>query len=213
MSLSQLAYEKILNLIINGKYKPGNLLKEDELANTLNISRTPVREALARLERDGIIIKSGKSYSVIPLSAEDIIQIYEIRIPLEAEASKLASIRGTEEELKKMLDIIEEIKRVKEDAEPLTLAELNGKLHRTISEASHNKFLVDILENIRLKLKIVRVTLFTSFQRREEELREHSEIVTSIIERNPDKAYQLMKEHELNVLEYVKKNILPILFR
>nr|WP_286189099.1 GntR family transcriptional regulator [Sulfolobus sp. S-194] len=56
------------------------------------MSRTPVREALVRLERDGIIIKSGKSYSVIPLSAEDIIQIYEIRIPLEAEASKLASL-------------------------------------------------------------------------------------------------------------------------
>ncbi|WP_286188864.1 FCD domain-containing protein [Sulfolobus sp. S-194] len=92
-----------------------------------------------------------------------------------------------------MLDIIEEIKRVKEDAEPLTLAELNGKLHRTLSEASHNKFLVDILENIRLKLKIVRVTLFTSFQRREEELKEHSGIAMAIIERNPDKAYQLMK--------------------
>ncbi|TRM73887.1 GntR family transcriptional regulator, partial [Sulfolobus sp. B5] len=179
MSLSQTAYEKILEFVVSGKYRPGSILKEEELASLLNISRTPIREALVRLEKEGIIVKNGKSYSVIPLSESDIIQLYEVRIPLEAEASKLASMRATQEEIDNMLRLIDQIRNTKEN-DPLKLANLNGNLHSLIAEASHNKYIVDILNNIRLKLKIVRVTLFTSYQRRDEELKEHEEIVLAI---------------------------------
>lgn len=212
MSLSQTAYEKILDYIITGKYKPGSVLKEEELASILKISRTPIREALAKLEKEGIIVKNGKSYSVIPLSQSDIVQLYEIRIPLEAEAAKLAANRATDEEINKIIKILDDIKNTKEN-DPLILANLNGDLHRAIAEASHNKYLVDILDNIRIKLKIVRVTLFTSFQRKDEELKEHEDIVIAIIDRDQDRAYNMMKRHEENVLNYVKRNILPILFR
>lgn len=212
MSLSQTAYEKILDYIITGKYKPGSVLKEEELASILKISRTPIREALAKLEKEGIIVKNGKSYSVIPLSQSDIVQLYEIRIPLEAEAAKLAANRATDEEINKIIKILDDIKNTKEN-DPLILANLNGDLHRTIAEASHNKYLVDILDNIRIKLKIVRVTLFTSFQRKDEELKEHEDIVIAIRDRDQDRAYNMMKRHEENVLNYVKRNILPILFR
>lgn len=212
MSLSQTAYEKILDYIITGKYKPGSILKEEELASILKISRTPIREALAKLEKEGIIVKNGKSYSVIPLSQSDIVQLYEIRIPLEAEAAKLAANRATDEEINKIIKILDDIKNTKEN-DPLILANLNGDLHRAIAEASHNKYLVDILDNIRIKLKIVRVTLFTSFQRKDEELKEHEDIVIAIIDRDQDRAYNMMKRHEENVLNYVKRNILPILFR
>lgn len=212
MSLSKTAYERILDYIITGKYKPGSVLKEEELASILKISRTPIREALAKLEKEGIIVKNGKSYSVIPLSQSDIIQLYEIRIPLEAEAAKLAANRATDEEINKITKILDEIKNTKEN-DPLILANLNGDLHRTIAEASHNKYLVDILDNIRIKLKIVRVTLFTSFQRKDEELKEHEDIVVAIRDRDQDRAYNMMKRHEENVLNYVKRNILPILFR
>ncbi|BDB98063.1 MAG: GntR family transcriptional regulator [Saccharolobus sp.] len=212
MSLSQTAYEKILDYIITGKYKPGSILKEEELASILKISRTPIREALAKLEKEGIIVKNGKSYSVIPLSQSDIVQLYEIRIPLEAEAAKLAANRATDEEINKIIKILDDIKNTKEN-DPLILANLNGDLHRAIAEASHNKYLVDILDNIRIKLKIVRVTLFTSFQRKDEELKEHEDIVIAIRDRDQDRAYNMMKRHEENVLNYVKRNILPILFR
>jgi DNA-binding GntR family transcriptional regulator len=212
MSLSQTAYEKILDYIITGKYKPGSILKEEELASILKISRTPIREALAKLEKEGIIVKNGKSYSVIPLSQSDIVQLYEIRIPLEAEAAKLAANRATDEEINKIIKILDDIKNIKEN-DPLILANLNGDLHRAIAEASHNKYLVDILDNIRIKLKIVRVTLFTSFQRKDEELKEHEDIVIAIRDRDQDRAYNMMKRHEENVLNYVKRNILPILFR
>ncbi|MEM4086828.1 MAG: GntR family transcriptional regulator, partial [Saccharolobus sp.] len=176
MSLSQLAYESILNYIVTGKYKPGSTLKEEELASILKISRTPIREALVRLEKEGVIIKNGKSYTVVPLSENDILQLYEVRIALESEAAKLAALRANEDDIYNMLKIFSNIKN-ETSSDPLILANLNGNLHRAIAEASHNKYLIEILDNIRIKLKIVRVTLFISFQRRDEELKEHQDVI------------------------------------
>ena len=212
VTLSQAAYEKILEYIITGKYKPGSPLREEELANMLKMSRTPIREALARLEKEGIIAKNGKFYIVTSLTETDIVQLYEIRINLEPHIAKLAAIRATQDEIEKMLEILDEIKNSL-NSDPLVLANLNGNLHSAIAEASHNKYAAGILENIRLKLKIVRVTLYVSFQRRNEEIREHESIVMAIKDRNPDLAYELMKEHEENVLDYVKKNIIPLIFK
>ncbi|QXJ29181.1 putative transcriptional regulator [Saccharolobus shibatae B12] len=212
MSLSQIAYERILEYIITGKYKPGSTLKEEELASLLKISRTPIREALVRLEKEGVIVKNGKSFTVIPLTESDILQLYEVRINLESLAAKLAAIRASQDEINKLINVLNEIKE-SANADPLTLANLNGNLHRTIAEASHNKYIADILDSIRLKLKIVRVTLFTSFQRRDDEFREHESIVIAIKNRSPDLAYDMMRMHEEKVLEYVKQNILPVLFR
>ncbi|WP_338602329.1 GntR family transcriptional regulator [Sulfolobus tengchongensis] len=212
MSLSQTAYEKILEYIITGKYKPGSTLKEEELASLLKISRTPIREALVRLEKEGIVTKNGKSFTVIPLTENDILQLYEVRITLESQSARLAAMRATNEEVEKILKIMKEIKDTTV-TDPLTLANLNGNLHRAIAEASHNRYLIEILDNIRLKLKIIRVTLFTSFQRRDDELREHESIVIAIKNRSPDLAYDMMKMHEEKVLEYVRQNVLPILFR
>ncbi|MEM0092626.1 MAG: GntR family transcriptional regulator [Saccharolobus sp.] len=212
MSLSQLAYESILNYIVTGKYKPGSTLKEEELASILKISRTPIREALVRLEKEGVIIKNGKSYTVVPLSENDILQLYEVRIALESEAAKLAALRANEDDIYNMLKIFSNIKN-ETSSDPLILANLNGNLHRAIAEASHNKYLIEILDNIRIKLKIVRVTLFISFQRRDEELKEHQDVIIAIKDRDPERAYNMMKRHEENVLAYVKKNVIPILFR
>ncbi|MEM3515608.1 MAG: GntR family transcriptional regulator [Saccharolobus sp.] len=212
MSLSQLAYESILNYIVTGKYKPGSTLKEEELASILKISRTPIREALVRLEKEGVIIKNGKSYTVVPLSENDILQLYEVRIALESEAAKLAALRANEDDIYNILKIFSNIKN-ETSSDPLILANLNGNLHRAIAEASHNKYLIEILDNIRIKLKIVRVTLFISFQRRDEELKEHQDVIIAIKDRDPERAYNMMKRHEENVLAYVKKNVIPILFR
>jgi len=212
MSLSQAAYEKILEYIITGKYKPGSPLREEELANILKISRTPIREALARLGKEGIITKNGKSYIVAPLTETDIIQLYEVRIQLEPFVAKLAAIRATQDEIEKMTQILNEIQNNLTN-EPLALVNLNGNLHEAIAEASHNKYVAEILENIRLKLKIIRVTLFVSLQRRNEEFKEHESIVMAIKDKKPDLAYELMKSHEENVLDYIKKNIIPVLFR
>jgi len=134
-------------------------------------------------------VKEGKSYVVAPINKEEVIQLYEIRIPLEAEAAKLASLRAKEEELKMMKEVINQIKSGHVN-DPVSLAELNGSVHEMIAKASCNKYIEETLGRIRTKLKIVRVTIFTSVQRREDEIREHENVVEAIVMRNPDEAYK-----------------------
>lgn len=204
-------YNSVLNAIVQGRFKPGEPLREDDIALMVGASRTPVREALARLERDGFVVKSKRSYIVVPLTKEDVIELYETRIPLEAMAAKLAAIRVSEQQIAEMGRVIEEIKAESAVSEPnpIRLADLNGRFHELVAEASGNRHLARMLKYIRLKLKIVRVNIFTSYSRRIEEIREHSLVYEAIRARNSDLAFSRMFEHEENVLEYVKKSVLP----
>ncbi len=207
-------YEELIRSIITGRLKLGEVIKEDELALMFGVSRTPVREALARLEKEGLITRRGKSYVVTPLSADDVVMLYEARIPLEATAARLAAIRASESLISEMGEVIGKIKEEtsKQDPSPLTLAELNGRFHELVARGSGNRYIEDILRSIRLKLKLVRVTLFTSYQRRVEEAREHEEVYQAIRARNPEEAYRLMLNHENEVMKYVKERVLPMLF-
>ncbi len=207
-------YEELLNAIIQGRFRPGEALREDRIASMLGASRTPVREALARLEREGFVAKDGRSYVVTPITKDDVIQLYEERIPLEAMAAKLAAIRATEDQLVKMGNAIDMIRAevMQPNPNPVKLAELNGKFHDLVAEASGNKYIAATLRQIRLKLKIVRVNIFTSYSRRLEETREHGDVYEAIKSRNPDAAFVKMLNHEQNVLEYVKNNVLPYYF-
>ncbi|MFP3302638.1 MAG: GntR family transcriptional regulator [Caldivirga sp.] len=207
-------YEELLNAIIQGKFKPGQVLREDKVASMIGASRTPVREALARLEREGFVVKDKRSYVVTPITKEDVIQLYEARIPLEAMAARLAAQRATDEQLARMNSIIEAIKVevMQPNPNPIKLADLNGEFHELVAEASGNKVISSVLKQIRLKLKIVRVNIFTSYSRRLEETREHGEVYEAIASRNADAAFIKMLTHEQNVLEYVKNNVLPYYF-
>ncbi|MFP3044586.1 MAG: GntR family transcriptional regulator [Thermocladium sp.] len=207
-------YDELVDNIVKGKFKPGTVLKEDELASLFNVSRTPIREALIRLEREGIAIKSGKSYIIIPLTGNDVLMLYEARAPLEAYAAKLAASRATSVEINEMASIIEQVKKesLKDDPDPVLLADLNGEFHDLIAKSSQNKYIGEMLNSIRLKLKIVRVTLFSSYQRRTDELREHEAIFEAIRDRKPDDAFNNALNHVYSVAEYVKTNVLPLLF-
>ncbi|ARM75447.1 GntR family transcriptional regulator [Acidianus manzaensis] len=209
VNLSEKAYNDVLNMILKGKYKQGQRITEEQLCKDLNMSRTPVREALKMLISEGIIKKENKSYSIVSLSSDEVLMLYEIRLPLEATAAYLASERATEEDLKKMDDLLQEIKieTEKSDPDPLTLSNLNGNFHNTIAVASKNKYLQECLNDIRVKLKIIRVTLFSSYERRKEEYEEHNDIFEAIKSRNSEEAKKLMEDHENNVLKYIKQRI------
>ncbi|BCU67609.1 GntR family transcriptional regulator [Sulfolobales archaeon HS-7] len=211
-SLAKAAYDEILKRIVEGKYKLGEVLTEDSLTLELNMSRTPIREALRILEKEGLIRKTNRSYTVLYLTPEEIEKLYEVRIELEGLAAKLATVRASERELQDIQNILDDIKETtfSGKAEPVTLAELNGTFHDFIARASENEQLRECLINIRLKLRVVRMTLFTSFDRMNEEYEEHRDIFNAIKSRNPDDAYKLMISHETNVLEYLRKRIFPL---
>jgi len=109
------------------------------------------------------------------------------------------------------------VRRVSEEAakeapDPIVLAELNGSIHMEIARASGNKYLVEFIDRVRLKLLIVRISIFTSYERRLEEVREHSEIVEAVLRRDPKLAREAMERHMDRVVAYVRGKILPLLF-
>ncbi len=208
-NLTENAYNEILNSIVRGKYKQGQRLTEDQLCKELNMSRTPVREALRMLLSEGIIKKENKSYSVVYITAEEARMLYELRIPLEGLAARLASEKAEDKDIEKMEKILLEVKEEanKENPDPLVLADLNGAFHEAIADATKNTYLRSCLIDIRVKLKIVRTSLFTSFERRRDEYNEHYSIFAAIKEKRPDEAERLMTEHEKRVLDFLEKRV------
>ncbi len=210
LSLTGTAYRYVFDGIMNGRYRAGQSISPDTLASNLNMSKTPIREALLQLETEGLVVRNGRFYNIIYLDETEVIELYEVRAILEAEASAMAAARMTDDirkDLKETLRIIRKMSAT-ENPDPIVLADLNGKLHSMIAAASGNRYIVEYTSNIRLKLKVVRTTLFSSFDRREVELKEHEKVVEAVLSGDQAMARRSMWEHEMEVLEYLKASVL-----
>jgi DNA-binding GntR family transcriptional regulator len=206
-NLKKTAYDFIVQSIVSGPLKAGRTVDIDTVATKLNISRTPVKEALMELQGEGLICKQGRYYSVFIMSENDIISLYEVREVLEAQAARFAAVRATVTELKDMKNLITTItelsKHRKKDA--ILLSDLNGEFHSMVAVASKNDYLERYSREIRLKLKVVRASLFTSLDRIEMEVIEHTEIYNAIARHDPEAAWNIMMQHQNNVLKYIKE--------
>ncbi|WP_297214931.1 GntR family transcriptional regulator [Thermoplasma sp.] len=212
ITLSKKIYNYIIEEITSGHLRMGQIIDENGIMELFGSSKTPIREAILSLENDGIIEKRGKSYFVCFIEPEEINQIFEARRELEAIAVYYAAKRIQKAELKQLNDILKKIRKSTDEDEPADLANLNGKFHSIIARASRNKYIENEVNLLRLKLRIVRVTLFTSIERRSDELTEHSAIYEALANGDADKARTLMYNHETDVWEYVNKYIIPKLY-
>lgn len=210
LTLTETAYKYIFDGIMNGRYRAGQSISPDVLAKNLSMSKTPIREALLQLETEGLVLRNGRFYNVIYLDEEEIVELYEVRAILESEAAAMAAARLTDEvamDLRETLKIIRKMS-TQENPDPLVLADLNGKLHAMIATASGNRYIVEYTRNIRLKLKVVRTTLFSSFDRRNVEVSEHEKVIEAVLSGDQSLARRRMWEHEMEVLEYLRNSVL-----
>ncbi len=137
------AYSLILSAIDNGTYRPGDRLVESELAERFGVSRTPVREALQRLETQSMLKRDGRSLIVATLDHNQLAELYTVRTELEALAARLAARHATPEEIRVLIGMVEEDRTNLGD--PQTLARANRRFHHKIHLASHYRFLVQLL--------------------------------------------------------------------
>ena len=200
---SDIVYEMLKRDILNRKFEPKDKLSETALAKMYNVSRTPVREALHKLEKEGLVVKLSDGYHVNFLTKEQILKIYEVRAVLEALAAKKAAENRDPEMLKRLREAAEAF--VKADrSNPLALAQANSNFHDVIAEMSGNEYLRDILKDLRNKLAIVRVDLFTSGGRVDQEIEEHLKIYEAIEKGDPQAAWEAAYRHQMNLMEYIK---------
>lgn len=187
------AYTMILDAIDQGIYRPGDRLVESELAERFGVSRTPIREALQRLETQSLLARDGRSLIVASLDHNQMAELYAVRSELEGLAARLAARHATEEEVKVLYDMIEDDRALLND--PPAMARANRRFHRMIHLASHNRYLVQQLDLVYRSMALMATTSLAAQGRGEVALAEHKAIVDAISQREEDAAYQALRDH------------------
>ncbi|WP_083100881.1 GntR family transcriptional regulator [Pseudophaeobacter leonis] len=187
------AYSLILEAIDVGVYKPGDRLVESDLAEQFGVSRTPIREALQRLETQSLLERDGRSLIVASLDHNQMAELYMVRRELEGLAASLAARHATDEELRVLKDMVRE-----DDAlvdMPTDLAKANRRFHEQIHLASHNRYLVQQLNLVHRSMALMATTSLAAEGRGEIAQAEHKRIVAAIEARDEEAAGQALKDH------------------
>lgn len=187
------AYQLILHAIDIGTYKPGDRLVESELADRFGVSRTPIREALQRLETQSLLARDGRSLIVASLDHNQMAELYVVRSELEGLAARLAAQHATEEEVRVLRRMIEDDQGLLKD--PAALSRANRRFHRQVHLASHNRYLVQQLDLVYRSMALMATTSLSAVGRGERALAEHSAIVDAIEGRDGEAAYDALKAH------------------
>lgn len=187
------AYELILHAIDGGTFRPGDRLVESELAERFGVSRTPIREALQRLETQSLLARDGRSLVVASLDHNQMAELYVVRSELEGLAARLAARHATEEEIRVLRRLIEDDRaRV---GDPAALARANRRFHRQIHRASHNRYLVQQLDLVYRSMALMTSTSLAAEGRSERAMAEHVAIVDAIEEGDGEAAFAALKAH------------------
>ena len=187
------AYTLILEAIDLGTYKPGDRLVESDLAERFGVSRTPIREALQRLETQSLLTRDGRSLIVASLDHNQLAELYVVRAELEGLAANLAARHATDEEVRVLRDMVEDDHRLK--ADPTAMARANRRFHKQIHLASHNRFLVQQLDLVHRSMALMATTSLAADGRPEDALSEHDAIVTAIENRDTEAAGEALRAH------------------
>ena len=188
------AYMLILEAIESGLYKPGDRLVESELAERLGVSRTPVREALQRLETQSMLTRDGRSLIVASLDHNQLSELYTVRTELEGLAARLAARHATAEEVHVLRGMVEADRRLL-GGDPRLLSRANKRFHKQIHLASHNRFLVQQLDLVHRSMALLTTTSFAAEGRDEVALVEHDQIVRAIETQDGEAAFAALRSH------------------
>jgi DNA-binding GntR family transcriptional regulator len=188
------AYTLILDDIEAGTWRPGDRLVESELAERLGVSRTPVREALQRLETQGMLARDGRSLMVASLDHSQLAELYAVRGTLEGLAARLAARHASDEEVRVLQGMVTE-DRALIGGDPRALSRANKRFHRQIHLASHNRFLIQQLDLVHRAMALMANTSFAAEGRDQQGLAEHDRIAAAIAARDGDMAEAALREH------------------
>ncbi len=210
--LRDLVFAAIREAILNGRLKPGERLMEVQLAEEMGVSRTPVREAIRKLELEGLVVMvPRKGAYVATLTLKDAAEVFEIRSSLEGLAAALAAERITDEEVTSLDRILEAISTAGEKGDIKTIIKKDMEFHQVLFSASRNDRLAQIINNLKEQIDRFRMQSFSNPARLKSVLSEHKNILDSIKQGDAENAERLAKEHiykvEYNVMNILRKQM------
>jgi DNA-binding GntR family transcriptional regulator len=195
-SRADFVYESLRDAISDGRIARGERVREEEIARNLGVSRTPVREALQRLQQRGLLVLgSGRGLVVAELSQQQVVELYSMREILEGSAARFAAQHATAPEIAILYQLQEELTAAGQDA--ALLVAINRRFHRAIYEAAHNRYLMQTLDNLHDSFALLHASTFRVPSRRRESDGEHRRIIAAIEKRDPDMAERAAREHIL----------------
>ena len=186
-------YKAILHAIDVGTYRPGDRLVESELANRFGGSRTPIREALQRLETQSLLARDGRSLIVASLDHDQKAELYTVRGALEGLAAELAAQHAAPEEINVLYKMVEQDRALL--GKPSELSQSNRRFHRQLHRASHNRYLVQQLDLVYRSMALLATTSLAAEGRGAVALDEHFAIVQAIEARDAGAASKALKNH------------------
>jgi len=197
-SLGDFAYRAMREAIRSGKFRPGEHLREADVAKWLNISRTPVREAFHRIISEGLLTNGPwNGVMVATLNADQAVQLYAIREALEGAAAGLAAKHASKAEVQRLSKIAAAGEGEKD---PEKFFILNSELHQALYGAAHNPYLLQSLNSIIDTLSLLRHSTFILPGSIEGAHREHLKIIRAIRDHKPAEAEKLAREHVQHAL-------------
>ncbi len=206
-SLQEQAYQTLKQAILSGDLPADQRLVETQLAAKLQVSRTPIREALRLLQHDNLVtlgangaLANGALY-VVSFSPKDAEQLYDCRMALEQQSIWSACQNATDEQIHN-LDLILEQARHLHESEPTHLCtcqmlDLASQFHRSLAQSSGNLWLVSLLDQVFDKMQLLRIQTIKSSPKVLDNWIEHRQIYEAIVARNPEAAVQIMQAHLL----------------
>ncbi|BBU38931.1 GntR family transcriptional regulator [Aeribacillus composti] len=186
------SYEYIRDKILNGELPRGTKLTEERIAEELGVSRTPVREAIRKLEQEGLILQK----KVVNPTDSDLRNIFQVRILLEGYAARYSATYMSEESLEELWKCIVTARTGTTEE----IMEANEKFHNIIVQTSNNPFMIDIIDRMQSIIYLFRKTVV--YYKRPFLIDEHEQIYKAIYHHDGDEAERLMKEHLQKDLDF-----------
>lgn len=201
-NLTEQVYEQLIDLLIKGELRPGDVITERRMAERLNASRTPIREALSRLESERLVYKQpSRGVTVSPFSTEAFVEVLNVRMLLEGEAARLASGRIPSERVAIIRAALERVAQ-KESPTLSEIWEVDDLLHGEIAEAAGNSLMASMIRDLRRRTHVFnsyRRSFIPSFGARENTL-----LLDAVVNGDQEKAREAMVRH----IETVKTAII-----
>ena len=203
VSLADQVFEHLETDILSGKYQRGDLLTENRLCEILGVSRTPIREALRRLQQEHLIVETGKGSLVLGITEEDLRDIYIIREAIEAKAARMATISASEEDINELKSAVElqEFYLTKQNSEQMRI--MDNRFHEILYKISGSHVFYNTLLPLHKKVQKYRKVSLQSQSRANESVAEHREILNAIINRDADAAERLTATHVKNAYNHI----------
>ena len=198
ISIADQIFEQLEHDILSGKYARGEQMSELRLSAELGVSRTPVREAIRRLEQEDILEESDAGMVVVGISQEDLMDMYEIRMAVETESARRAAERITDDELKELREIIDLQRFYAEKNGPEAserIRELDSEFHQLLYRCSGSRTFYHVLSALHKKIAKYRTASISKLGRAARSIEEHEAIWRALAAHDGDAAFEAAAQH------------------